>query len=464
MIRTHASALTAIALILCASVSPAATYYVVNEPEMDQIAVDAYLYTYPLLVMDMTRRCLTYPLCVDGVGPANQFNHMRIFPKAGFDTVLHANVDTLYSSAWLDLRQGPVLVSVPDTAGRYYLIQMMDMWSDVFASVSPRTAGAGANRFLVTPPGWTGEIAADVTVFESPTPHVWAIARTLVHGRTDFENAHIIQDGYAIADFGEWSGKQKPAILDDPYATTSLPFRAVDKMSAGVFFKYASQLLRVNPPHSSDDVIIDRMTRLGFIAGAELDWNRLHPAFREALERAPLIAQQRMRSHAPSIGAHINGWQIDTRGIGVYGNDYLKRAVVAKTALGANAAEDAVYPVVYVDRDGRTLNGERNYIIHFERSQLPPVNAFWSIALYNAEGYTVANDWNRYAVGDQDPLRYNPDGSLDIFIENERPGDETEPNWIYAPEEPFHLMMRLYWPTNQVLAGNWAPPPVIRIP
>ena len=167
-----------------------------------------------------------------------------------------------------------------------------------------------------------------------------------------------------------------------------------------------------------------------------------------------------MQQAIPRLANIVNGWQINIDSIGVYGNFYIKRAVVAMLGLGSNAAEDAVYPLLLADADGNAVSGDNDYIMHFDADKLPPVRSFWSVTVYDADGFPVANELNRFAIGDRDPLHYNGDGSLDLYIQNQHPGADKQANWLPAPKGPFGALMRLYLPTARVLYGEWAPPPL----
>jgi hypothetical protein len=169
-----------------------------------------------------------------------------------------------------------------------------------------------------------------------------------------------------------------------------------------------------------------------------------------------------MQAKVPTLGRLVNGWQVNADTMGVYGNYYLKRATLAMVGLGSNPPEDAIYPLTFTDADGNPLTGEHDYLLHFDQQELPPVRAFWSVTLYDTDGFQVANPLNRCALGDRDPLHYNADGSLDLFIQHQSPGPEREANWLPAPPGPLALFIRLYEPKAEVLSGTWAPPPVRR--
>ncbi len=439
----------------------------ISEPDAHSIGVNAYLYFYPLVTMDITRKQSTNiaPGKEFGKGPMNMFVSVPSYPPADFRGVVRPNFDTLYSVAWLDLTKEPVVISVPDTHGRYYLLPMLDMWTDVFASPGWRTTGTKAGNFLITPPGWTGTVPAGMTAISAPTPFVWVIGRTKTAGPSDYEAVHKIQAGYQVMPLSQW-GKPPvaPSVTIDPTVDMKTPPKEqVDSMSAEKFFTYAAELLKLNPPHLTDEPIVAQLTKIGIEPGKSFDFNGLDPAIRKALETAPEDGRQLMAWKIPTLARVVNGWSMNTDTMGVYGNYYLKRAIVAQFGLGANVPEDAIYPTNLGDEFGKPLDGANAYTIHFDKEAIPPAAAFWSITLYDAEGYPAENALNRSALSSWMPLTYNADGSLDLYFQNETPGAGKEANWLPAPRGPFNLLLRIYAPKSEALTGEWNPPPVKRL-
>jgi hypothetical protein len=438
----------------------------ITEQEAAAIAVEAYVCFYPLITMDLTRKQLTNvePGKAALGGPMNTFASAPAFPPADFRAVVRPNFDTLYSSGYLDLTKEPMVVSVPDTGGRYYLLPMLDMWSDVFASPGWRTTGTQAGNFLVTPPGWSGTVPAGFTRIEAPTPYVWIIGRTKTDGPADYDAVHKIQAGYKITPLSEWNKPASPVVvkIDPSVDMKTPPKRQVDTMPAGEYFAYAAELLKLHPPHLTDQPIVAQMKRLGIEPGKSFDIGKADPAVRKALELAPVAAHKLMEWKVATLARVVNHWSMNTDTMGVYGNYYLKRAMVAQIGLGANVPEDAIYPLNLGDETGAPLDGVNNYTLHFDKDATPPVNAFWSLTLYDGEGFQVANSLNRFAVSSWMPFSYNPDGSLDLYFQNESPGTDKEANWLPAPRGPFNLTMRLYSPKSAALTGRWNPPAVVK--
>jgi hypothetical protein len=456
------------AALICAPVTIARAVEPITEQEAHAIGVDAYLYFYSLLSMDVTRKQFTniQPGREFGKGPMNTFVNVPEYPPADFKGVVRSNFDTLYSIAWLDLTKEPLVVSAPDTDGRYYLLPMLDMWTDVFASPGSRTTGTSATNFLVTPPGWTGTVPEGFTRLEAPTPYLWVIGRTKTDGPADYDAVHKIQAGYKVTPLSQWGKKPEPMIVKiDPSVDMKTPPKVqVDSMPAAKYFTYAAELLKLHPPHMTDEPIISRMRRIGIEPGKSLDFEKLDPTVKHALESAPADARQLMAWKLATLARVVSGWSMNTDTMGVYGNYYLKRAIVSQIGLGANLPEDAIYPLNLGDEAGKPLDGANKYIVHFDKGAAPPVNAFWSITLYDSEGFQVANSLNRFAVASWMPFKTNADGSLDIYFQNESPGKDKEANWLPAPKGDFNLTMRLYGPGSDALTGKWSPAAVKKAP
>jgi hypothetical protein len=466
------SSVAALYLILSATVAEAEP---LTEPQAHAIGMDAYLYLYPLVTMDLTRKQLTNiePGRALG-GPMNTFANVAAYPTAEDRAVVRPNFDTLYSSAWLDLTKEPMVVSVPDTNGRYYLLPMLDMWTDVFASPGWRTTGTQAQTLVIAPLGWRADmrnrlieefrLPKDTQLIEAPTPYVWIIGRIKTDGPADYDAVHKIQAGLKITPLSQWGKTPEPIpFKNDPTVDMNNPPKLqVDRMSASEFFAYAAELLKVHPPHLTDQPIIAQMKNIGMEAGKSFDISKVDPAIQRGLDSAPQDAQKLMTWKVASLARVANGWSMNTDTMGVYGNCYLKRAIVTQLGLGANLPEDAIYPINLFDGTHHPLDGENKYTIHFEKGALPPADAFWSITLYDKDGFQVANSLNRFAVSSWMPFTYNGDGSLILYFQEESPGADLDANLLPTPKGPFNLTMRLYAPRMEALTGRWSPPSVAR--
>jgi hypothetical protein len=438
----------------------------VSEQEASEIAKDAYVYAYSLVLMDVSFKQFTNyaePTGIVTQAPFNQFSHARAFPPADFKTVVRPNVDTLYSSANLDLGPEPLVLSVPAT-DRFFQLPLLSMWTDVFAVPGTRTTGRNtAREFLLVGPNWRGEAPAGVEIIRSPTRFVGIGGRTQTNGVADYDAVHRIQAGYKLTPLSAWGkdtyfppkGKVDPAIdMKTP------PPVQVEKMDAATYFGRLAELLKDNPPGPFDYPIIHRLERVGFKVGQNFDLNGAPSQIKQAFERASVDGKALVAQAAKQAGGEgQKGWVYTTRS-GAYGVDYLYRAAIALCCLGENLPQDAVYPSLSTDSEGRPLDGNSQYVLHFEKGKFPPVNAFWSVTAYDTEGYFIPNALNRLALGDRDKLAINPDGSLDLYIQAAPPGGEKEANWLPIAKKPFTLLMRLYSPKSEFLAGAWTPPPV----
>lgn len=441
-----------------------------KEKEALKAGVEAVVYGLPLVIMDITKDKSTNVEKPEAfAAPVNQFVNVRAFPDATFKDVVRANVDTLYSSAFLDLTAEPMALSVPDTHGRYYLMPMLDAWTNVFASPGKRTTGTKAGHFVVTGPGWTGTLPKGVTQLKAPTNMVWIIGRTQTNGPKDYPAVHRIQDGYKLTPLSAFGKSYTPPAgkVDPALDMKTPPVEQVRNMSAEAFFNRMATLLKSNPPPASEAPILDKLKAIGVAPGEKFDPSKLEPAIARGLEQSVKAALEKLDAASKEVGAPINGLRVPPMILGNYGSDYGARAVVALVGLGANLPQDAVYPSAFVDGDGKPLDGANKYVIHFDKGALPPVNAFWSVTMYDPTSFFVANPINRYAISSWMPLKKNKDGSLDLYLQHDSPGKDKESNWLPASDRGFNVSMRLYWPAEKapsIIDGSWKPPAVKRAP
>ena len=429
------------------------------------MAIDAYTYGYPLVLMDITRR-----LELASISQINRFYNQRVLSTPRFTQVVRPNVDTLYSSAWLDLRQGPILLNVPNTDNRYYVLPMLDAWSNVFASVGARTTGTSEQTFAIIGPDCQVTLPPTVARIYSPTNTVWITGRTQTNGPNDYPMVHAIQDNYTLTLLnGPHYIPDIDNLLQEPIITSQeSPKDQIATMDAPTFFTTMITTMYRNPPYASiqSREINITLMMLGLIPSADFNFYRLSPSVQRALIYAVKNGQKVIRDASNTIfkNNEYNVWSMLLKDIGSYGTNYVERAVVAMTLFGANIPQDSVYAYNFVDNSGEPLQGNNNYVIHFNYGELPPVNAFWSLTLYNNEGFLIENSIKRYAVSPHlERLNYNTDGSLDIFIQNTTPGKDLESNWLPTPDTgKFNLMLRMYWPVNSILNGEWNPPTVLR--
>lgn len=436
-----------------------------SKDQLAEVAVDAYLYAYPLVLMDTSRRVMTNverPTASPSGGggsPMNQFVHMTAFPDAKFTDVVRPNADTLYSMMWFDVTQEPLVIGVPDSGGRYYLLPMLDMWTDIFASPGKRTTGTGPQTLVIVGPHWTGDTPQGAEVQRCPTGMGWLIGRTQANGKEDFANVHKFQVGIKVTPLSAWGKAYTPPKGKvDPSISKAAPVEQVAKMDAATFFGRFAELMKVNPPHGNDYPILAQLQRMGIEPGKSFDLAKASPATKAAFESAIPLAQKKIANDIYRAPRLVNNWRMISEPVGTYGAAYLNRAGIALMGLGANVPEDAIYPTATTDADGKPFDSGSKYALHFTKEQIPPVRAFWSLTMYNDRQFFADNPINRYAIGDRDPLKFAADGSLTLYIQRESPGKDNESNWLPTPKEgSFSMNLRLYWPKANALDGTWKP-------
>jgi len=424
--------------------------------EVREIAERAYIYAYPLVVLQATGAAM----------PLNHLTHVSAFPDANFRLIVRPNADTLYSTVWLDVSKEPILLYVPDSGGRFYLLQFMDAWTETFADPGKRTTGTGEAWFAVVGPGWKGKLPEHVTRLDAPTNHVWLLGRTQTNGASDYDNVHAFQHGMRLLPLSEYPGTpQKPGGAPPVRRPTgATPPDRVKAMEPTAFFTVFAQAMKTDPPHAADTSMLQELARIGLVPGQDFDPSKLSPEQLQALNEGVRAAMEHIERYVASGAAIKPGWSSFQGTVGRYGTNYIARAVTARVAVGANPPEDAVYIGSSADSSGQPLNGSMHYRMHFEAGNLPPVSAFWSITAYDKDGYFIANPINRYAIGGRDRLKFNADGSLDLYIQSQDPGPDHESNWLPSGDELFNLMLRLYWPKPAILNGSWHPPALERVP
>jgi uncharacterized protein (TIGR03000 family) len=441
-----------------------------SEEEAFQLGTEAYIYGYPLITMEMTRRVMTNAATPKGAhAPMGQFYYARTYPDASFKDVTAPNADTLYSTAWLNLAKEPYVLSLPDHKDRYFLMPMLSGWTEVFAVPGTRTTGTKAQKYAITGPNWKGTLPEGVDQIKSPTNMVWILGRTYCTGTPeDYKAVHELQDQYSLVPLSAY-GKPytPPAGKVNPKIDMKTPVRdQVNKMGAGAYFTLLAKLMKANPPAKEDAAMVEKLAKIGVVAGQDFDIGKLDPAVAKGLERAPKAGQEKIMAQFKIIGTSVNGWEVFTK-TGIYGTNYAGRAFVTAIGLGANRPQDAVYPTSTVDVDGKKYSGANKYVIHFPKGMTPPAKGFWSLTMYNAEYFFVANPLGRYSISPRNNPKLNEDGSLDLYLQNESPGKDKESNWLPSPKGEFVLMLRLYWPEEMnpsIINGTWKPPAVKRVP
>jgi hypothetical protein len=446
-----------------ANVSP------LSAEEAKAIAVDAYIYGYPLVTMEYTRRVITN--VAEPVGtraPMGQLIRMREYPNASFRDVTAPNADTLYTTTFIDVSKEPYVLSLPDAHDRYYLFPMLSGWTDVFQVPGKRTTGTGPQKYAITGPNWKGNLPAGVTEYKSPTSIVWILGRVYCTGTPeDYAAVHQMQDEISIVPLSAY-GKAftPPPGKVDAAIDMKTPVRdQVNALDTAAYFNLLAQLMKDNPPATADAPMMAQLAKLGVVPGEPFDFAKLDPAVQKALADVPEQGFAKIMGHFKSAGEDREGW-VFTTNTGLYGTNYIQRALITAIGLGANRPQDAVYPTSEVDADGEPYSGANKYVMHFPKDQLPPVDGFWSLTMYSGDYFFVENPLNRYTLSARNNLKTNADGSIDLYLQHESPGPDKESNWLPAPSDKFILMLRLYWPKESspsILNGSWMPPKVVKV-
>lgn len=430
---------------------------------------EAYLYGYPLVLLDLTREHAAASL-----GPANQLHRARRFPTADFKGVVRPNVDTLYTTAFIDMARGPWIFEMGPNAQRHELMPLLDAWTNVFAAPGTRTQGTAGGRYLLAGPGWQGRPPPGLTLLRSPTRWVWLIGRTQTHGADDHALVHRLQDALSLRPLNAAEADDEAEPAPAPATTAAAPSRVGDAapptrqmqaMATTQFFQRLAALMVDNPPAPADAAMLATLARLGVVPGQPVRWGPLDTA---SMALGRWLADRGIGQAIQAGGRRVQGWSTPPAQLGRYGTDYRLRALVARVGLGANWPEDAMYPHADVDDQGRPLHGRHRYRLHFAAGQLPPVRAFWSLTAYGHDNFLLdlapGHPQPRHALGSHDALQPNADGSLDLWIQADPPPPAQRANWLpVRADQGFLLNARLYSPLQPALDGRWGMPGLQRL-
>jgi hypothetical protein len=433
----------------------------------------AFVYGYPIVLMDETKQ----QMLIKEPRMVNQFVHRAQFPNHRFRDVVRPNVDTLYSVAWLDLSYEPLVLTVPDTQGRYYVMPFMDAWTNVFASVGKRETGTLAGEYLIRGPEFyqleksNSEQAtqlSDLPIISSPTNMVWLIGRIQTNGADDIALVVSLQKKFSLTPLSQWLEgghvyrHSKPEFTKTRQEESNGPFQRVMSMSSIEFLSRLAVLVQTQGASENDELALTNLHMIG------VDVSRYDASYKPSIfykwliEKSFSLTKKKITQRLKSRKGQENGWAVMRQNIGSYGTNYIARMGVAMIGLGALAPAEAVYPNTSVDSMGKKLHGDYNYKLHFDAQGLPPVAAFWSLTVYDKDGFLVESEIDRYALGDRDQLEFNTDGSLDILIQHSPPIEKLS-NWLPVPDSPFTLTLRMYQPKEEFLNGQWRIPGVEKI-
>ncbi len=436
--------------------------------EARAIAKEAYVYGFPLV--DTYR--IQYSYFVDQSNPEFKapwntlVNNARVYTPDD-KAIQTPNSDTPYSYVGADLRAEPLVFSVPAVdEGRYYSLQFIDMYTFNFAYVGSRATGNKAGRYLLAGPGWNSEMPADITaVIRCETEFAFILYRTQLFGPDDIENVKMLQAGYKVEPLSAFLGQTTPA--PSPVIDFLKPLDAKQERTSPAFFNELAFLLQFCPTHPSETEMRTRFARLGVIAGKPFDVDGLSPEIRQAVEAGMADAWATFKEYKETqldTGKRSSGDGFGTREH--LNGSYIDRMAAAVLGIYGNSREEAIYPAYFVDSDHQPMSGEHRYTMRFADGQLPPVNAFWSLTMYQLpESLLVPNAINRYLINSPmlPDLKRDADGGITLYVQNVSPGADKESNWLPAPAGTFFMAMRLYWPKPEALSGEWKAPPLDRV-
>ena len=440
-----------------------------KELEAREIAIDAYMYAYPLVTMEITRRVTTNVEKPEGSkAPMGHLARLRNYPAVDDHTVTAPNADTLYTQAWLDVSKEPWILSIPDMKDRYFLFPMLDGWTNVFQDPGKRTTGTKAQKYAITGPGWSGTLPAGVTEYKAPTAIVWVLGRIYCTGTPeDYKAVHALQDQVSVVPLSAYGKPYTPVPGKiDSAIDMKAPRDQVNAMDGATYFRLFADLLKTNPPSADDAPMVAKLAKIGIVPGQDFDPSKLEESVAKGIAAAPKHGQEKIANLKEAIVAGNakleHGWLFFAKA-GLYGTSYRDRAVITWYGLGANRPQDAVYPFAEGPDPLKKFSGAQKYVAHFKKGEMPPANGFWSITMYDKDYFFVPNPINRYTVSSRSKFKANADGSVDLYFQKDSPGTDKEPNWLPAPSDEFVLMMRLYWPSEKppsLLDGTWKPPEV----
>lgn len=460
-----ACALAATALVINPCQAEVTPEYIARQEELKaaKVAQEVAIYGYPLVMMSLLKQYGTYTRAPnDYKAPINQFSHQKS-QSTPLDEFAYPSIDVLTSNAWLDLADGPFVLHVPAVYKRFFLFEVFDGWTNVITTIDASLTDSTAKDFMFCGPNFKGTVPKNVTQIRAATNMVYIKGFTQCFGPEDYKALHDIQNGYTLtplASFGQAYSPPAMIAVQGPIASKEAPADQLTDMSFISFFDRLQALLKTNPPGLQDVAPSKSMNAIGINTDKPFEAEDTNRALENGLEDAFANALEKINSSYTSVYSKRGQWKMIFRKERDFGTDYLRRALLARALLPTSLSQNMLSITTESDYDGIRLNGMRNYQLHITKEEMPPVKAFWSLTLYTDSQQLVYNQSNIYAIQSfADSLKFNKDGSCDIFIQNEKP-TESGVNWLPCPKGNFSLMLRLYQPDNKVLDGEWMPPAI----
>jgi hypothetical protein len=438
----------------------------VVEGESFILGMETYVYGYPLVMMDLTRQVMTGTATAgEFSAPINQFHKLREVVPWDFKNVVRISTNSLWQTVFLDLGNEPQVVTIPDTGRIPVAARWLNMWTDAIGTAGSRTPDVNAGNYLIAGPGWNGTARADIKkVYNCQTRYSWMLVELSAASPADYPAIHVVQDKFKVTPLSQWGKPYTPPAtvpVDPNVDLTATPYDQLRLMTGEMFFKKLAQLMKENQPYPADKDMLEKLKKIGVEPGKDFDPNKLDPAIRKGIDEAPARVWMKFFVGPYSMKAP-NGW-INILNLARYGTDYQTRAYVAYMGLGAGIADDIVYPSAFVDANGEALDGAYNYTMHFDKAELPAAkNGVWSISAYR-ENFYEKNPINRYGLLPA-MVKYNSDGSLDVYLQAKFPGADKESNWLPIPQSGLvNVTMRIYNPKDEAKSTEYKIPPIRKV-
>lgn len=417
---------------------------------------DAYVYAFPLVLMDATETLATNTEeVVTKKAPVNQFIHSVALADAQFKTVVTPNVDTIYSQVWYDLSEEPMVYELPET-DRFCKVQVLDGWTNTAAVLDK------AGAYAITLSTWEGELPEGVTRIDVPTSMAWSITRIVLTGEEDLPNVYAIQEKMKLMPLSDYISGDTYEPPRGSYSEENdyIPVDKVLSMDPITFFNKANELMVKNSPAAADKEMLEKIAAVNIGPGMEFDTSVLTGDVAENWKTMLTEIQLKLIKEGQKFSKKLGQWDYFGEPIGDFNTEYAYRALVALAGLGANTVEVALYPKIEQDADGNTLTGEKSYILHFESYPQVLEGGFWSVTAYGDDDFLIDNPIDRYCINDRSDLKVNDDGSVDVILSKDAPEDTT--NWLPVDNGGFHLYMRIYTPDMDALE-TWTAPTITEI-
>ena len=417
---------------------------------------DAYVYAFPLVLMDATETSATNTEeVVTEKAPVNQFIHSVALADAQFKTVVTPNVDTIYSQVWYDLSEEPMVYELPET-DRFCKVQVLDGWTNTAAVLDK------AGAYAITLSTWEGELPEGVTRIDVPTSMAWSITRIVLTGEEDLPNVYAIQEKMKLMPLSDYISGDTYEPPRGSYSEENdyIPVDKVLSMDPITFFNKANELMVKNSPAAADKEMLEKIAAVNIGPGMEFDTSVLTGDVAENWKTMLTEIQLKLIKEGQKFSKKLGQWDYFGEPIGDFNTEYAYRALVALAGLGANTVEVALYPKIEQDADGNTLTGEKSYILHFESYPQVLEGGFWSVTAYGDDDFLIDNPIDRYCINDRSDLKVNDDGSVDVILSKDAPEDTT--NWLPVDNGGFHLYMRIYTPDMDALE-TWTAPTITEI-